>query len=124
MGRRSRQRGQSGKQAKLDVPTASYDTGDGTLVLRAVLTPKTRTQYADVLAGTGRPAATQEDAWQRAVEFLFERLAVSWELGGVAYEGQKELLQRFRVTSIEERRAVRDAVRQHCAEYFPEVQAP
>ena len=35
------------------------------------MTPATRRQYAEAAA---RPAAAREDAWQRAVEFLFERL--------------------------------------------------
>ena len=46
---------------------------------------------------------SREDAWQRAVEFLFERLAVRWEIAGVPIEKQKELLQRFRFASQDER---------------------
>ena len=49
-----------------------------------------------VLAGS---PLTQEDAWQRAVEFLFERLAVRWTISGVATEGQKELLLRLRAAT-------------------------
>ncbi len=59
------------------------------------------------------------------MEFLFERLAVRWELAGVPVgPGQKELLARFRVASPEERAAVREALRAHVAEWFPEVEAP
>ncbi|HEX6390960.1 MAG TPA: hypothetical protein VFZ89_15985 [Solirubrobacteraceae bacterium] len=119
MGRRSR-----GKSERLAAPTSSYESGDSVLELRGVLTPKTRAQYADVLAARDRPAATVEDAWQRAVEFLFERLAVRWTIGGVAYSDQRELLARFRAATPDERRAVRDAVREHCAEWFPDVEAP
>jgi hypothetical protein len=119
MGRRSR-----GKAAKLTAPTSTYEAGDGQLELRGVLKPRTRRQYADVLAGRDRPAATIDDAWQRAVEFLFERLAVRWTIGGVEYSDQRELLARLRASTADERRAVRDALRAHCAEWFPDLEAP
>ena len=121
MGRRSRQRGREDLRA----PTSTYESAaHGSVELRGSLTPATRREYADVLAGAGRPAATQEDAWQRAVEFLFERLAVSWAPGGVEYRKQKELLARFRMASTDERAAVRRALREHVAEHFPDVEAP
>jgi hypothetical protein len=85
------------------------------------LTPKTRQEYAATFAGN---PLSQEDAWQRAVEFLFERLAVRWEISGVPTEGQKALLMRFRVASPDERRFVRDTLREHLAEHFPDMEAP
>lgn len=119
MGRRSRRRASA---PKLDVPTAEYRAGDGAvLTLRCVLTAKTRTQYAAVLAGT---TLSQEDAWHRAVEFLFERLAVRWEIAGVPTEGQRELLARLRAATPAERAFVRATLREHCAEWFPDVEAP
>jgi hypothetical protein len=121
MGRRARARDKAGKPA---APTSSYDSGDTVLELRASLTARTRRQYADVLAGRDRPAATVDDAWQRAVEFLFERLAVRWTIGGVEYAEQGELLARLRAATPDERRAVRDALREHCAQWFPDVEAP
>jgi hypothetical protein len=121
MGRRARRRQQ---EPGLDAPTARYEGPDGAVLeLRGVLTPKTRTQYAAVRGGKGG-AQTQEDAWQRSVEFLFERLVVGWEAAGVPYAGQKELLARFRAASGDERRWIRDVLREHLAEWFPEVQAP
>jgi hypothetical protein len=112
MGKRSRARGRAEKP---DVPVSDYDG----LVLRGVLTAKTRREYDAV-----RGSATREDAWQRAVEFLFERLAVSWTVDGVQWSGQKELLARLRAANGDERRFVRDALRTHCAEWFPDVEAP
>src|ERR671926_773474 len=108
---------------KLKAPTSDYGSADGSavLTLRGAMTPKTRQAYADVLAGN---LLSQEDAWQRAVEFLFERLVVRWEIAGVPTEGQKALLMRFRVATPDERRFVRDALRAHIAEHFPELQAP
>jgi hypothetical protein len=82
------------------------------------MTPATRRQYAVL------PDRTREDAWQRQVEFLFERLAVRWTVEGVTYERQKELLARYRMATGEERLAVRHALREHLAEHFPDVDAP
>jgi hypothetical protein len=119
MGRRSRARGRT---ERLEAPTSEYrsDTGD-VLTLRGAMSPKTRQEYAATLAAN---PLSQEDAWQRAVEFLFERLAIRWEISGVPTEGQKALLMRFRVATQDERRFVRDAVREHVAEHFPGLQAP
>ena len=39
-------------------------------------------------------------------------------------EGQRELLARYRVGSQDERRFVRDTLRTHLTEHFPDVEAP
>src|SRR3954465_1788851 len=119
MGKRSRARGRA---VRLEAPTSEYrsETGD-VLVLRGALTPKTRQEYAATFSGN---LLSQEDAWQRAVEFLFERLAVRWEIAGVPTEGQKPLLMRFRVATQDERRFVRDALRGHGTGHFPELRGP
>jgi hypothetical protein len=127
MGRRQRRRsrelaGDGEGAGKLRAPTSDYADPDGNvLTLRGVLTPGTRRQYAAVIAGN---PLSREDAWQRGVEFLFERLAVRWVIAGAPIEGQRELLARFRVASSAERAWVRDVLRQHCAEHFPDVAAP
>ena len=120
MGKRSRQRAR--EQTPLpDVPTAAYPDAEGNiLVLRGSLGPAARAQYARTLSG----GLAQEDAWQRAVELLFERLAVSWTLAGLEISRQKELLGRYRMASADERRFVREALRRHLAEHFPEMEAP
>lgn len=116
MGRRHRQR------EKLAAPTADYRDADGNvLTLRGALTPATRREYAAVRAGS---PLSQEDAWHRAVEFLFERLAVRWVVADVPIERQKELLQRLRFASQDERRWIREVLRDHLAEHFPELEAP
>ena len=116
MGRRNRQRD------RVKAPTSSYDGPEGSaLELRGAMTAATRREYAAVLHNTSR---TTEDSWQRAVEFLFERLAVRWTISEVPTEGQRELLARYRVASQDERRFVRDALRSHLAEHFPDVEAP
>jgi hypothetical protein len=114
------------RHERLSAPSSDYtDSHGNTLTLRGSLTPGSRRDYAQALAGTaGRAADTQEDTWQRAAELLFERLAVRWVIAGAPIERQRELLARFRVASAEERAWVRDALREHCAEHFPDVQTP
>jgi hypothetical protein len=111
------------KKDRVKAPPSEYRDGDGSVLkLRGSLTPATRLQYAEVLKGN---ILSQEDAWQRAVEFLFERLTVSWEIAGAPpIRKQNELLARYRFASQEERRFIRDTLRTHLAEHFPEMEAP
>ena len=119
MGKRSRRRD------KVSAPTTDYTSpGGDVLTLRGSLSPATRREYAALMAGGTAPAQTREDIWQRGVEFLFERLAVAWTVAGVETTRQKELLARFRVASAQERAWIRDVLREHVAEWFPDVQAP
>ena len=119
MGKRSRARGRA---EKLTAPESEYASPDGdVLVLRGSLTAKTRRQYHDVLHGN---VLSQEDAWQRATELLFERLAVRWVVSDVPTEGQRELLTRYRVATQAERQFVRETLREHVAEHFPELETP
>lgn len=115
MGRRNR-RGE-----RLAAPSAEYCDAEGnSLVLRGSLTPGSRLQYAEALAG----GLDRDDAWQRATELLFERLAISWTIAGLEISKQKELLGRYRMASVEERQFVREAIRAHVTERFPELESP
>jgi hypothetical protein len=106
---------------KPDVPTSTYTDAQGdALQLRGALTPATRLRYADTFAG----GLHQEDARARAIELLFEYLAVSWTIAGVATTRQKELLGRYRMASADERAFVLRTVREHLTENFPEMEAP
>jgi len=49
---------------------------------------------------------------------------VSWTISGLEISRQKELLGRYRMATTDERRFVRDTLREHVAENFPELQAP
>jgi hypothetical protein len=119
VGRRSRQRG---RVDKLIAPTTDYPDAEGNvLTLRGSLSARTRRAYAETLGGS---PLSQEDAWHRAGELLFEHLAVRWVIAGVPTEGQRDLLLRYRAATQDERRWVRDVLRRHVAENFPEVQAP
>jgi hypothetical protein len=119
--RRSRQRA-----PRLKAPNSDYADAEGNvLTLRGSLTAGTRTRYARTLAAQeGSAASSREDAWQRAAELLFEHLAVRWVIAGAPIERQRELLARFRAASPAERAWVREALRAHCADHFPDVQAP
>jgi hypothetical protein len=110
------------RSRKLRAPQSEYTDSDGNvLTLRGSLSPGSRREYQRALSGS---PLSREDAWQRAVELLFERLAVRWTIAGAPIERQKELLARFRVASPQERIWVRDVLRAHCAEHFPELHAP
>lgn len=126
MGRRSRARARTGATGDPSAPTSDYtDEHGNVLTLRGSLTLGARREYAETMSGVAaRASATQEDVWQRGVELLFERLAVRWTIAGAPIERQKEIVARFRVASAEERAWVRDVLREHCAEHFPDVQAP
>jgi hypothetical protein len=118
MGRRSRQRASA---ARLTAPGADYEDSEGNVLrLRGSLTAASRRRYSEALAA----GHDREDAWQRAVELLFERLAVSWTIAGLEIVRQRELLGRYRIASQDERRFVREALREHVTEHFPELQAP
>lgn len=109
------------RREKLAAPSSEYRDGEGNvLTLRGSLTPGARREYAAVLAG----GLEREDAWQRATELLFERLAVSWTISDLEIRRQQELVGRYRMASSDERRFVRDALREHVTENFPELQAP
>ena len=119
MGKRARGRG---KVDKLRAPESEYRDPEGNvLVLRGSMSPLTRHKYKAVLHDQ---SSLTEDSWHRAVEVLFERLVVRWVIFDLPTEGQKELLARFRAASGDERRWIRDVLREHLAEWFPEVQAP
>ena len=111
------------KKSRLKAPEFSYgDPAESVLVLRGSMTPATRLQYAEVVGGN---LLSREDAWHRAVEFLFERLVVRWEIAETPpIAKQKELLARYRFAGIEERRWIRSVLREHLAEHFPDLDAP
>ena len=115
MGKRTRQR------VKLVAPTSQYADPDGNVLeLRGSLTPATRRDYAATLAG----GLHREDALARATELLFERLAVSWTIADVPITRQRELLGRYRMATDAERAFIRESLRAHLAEHFPELPAP
>lgn len=135
MGRRNRQRtklaaqlddaaaaqsSEPGRRAAGAAASEYPDAEGNVLRLRGSLTPAARREYTGVLTG----GLEREDAWQRATEVLFERLAVSWTISGLEIDRQRELLGRYRMASVVERSFVREALREHVSEHFPELQGP
>jgi hypothetical protein len=120
MGKRSRRRRDQAEAAP--VSTSDYTDGEGNvLTLRDELSAGTVRKVRDL---DSTPAASTEDRWQRRSELLFERLAVRWVIAGSPIDRQRELLGRLRMASPQERAWVREALREHCAEHFPDVRAP
>jgi hypothetical protein len=121
MGRRSRRRARQGADAPAPpASTTDYTDAEGNvLTLRDELSAGTLRKLGDLDA---KPASSAEDRWQRRVEFLFERLAVRWEIAGLPLEGQKELLGRYRMATSAEREQVRAALAEHIAARHPGVE--
>jgi len=120
MGSRSRRRARRGEQTPATpATTTDYRDDEGNvLTLRDSLSEGTLRKLADLDA---KPAASAEDRWQRRVEFLFERLAVRWEIAGLPLEGQRDLLGRYRMASSGERQQVRKLLAEHLAQRHPEI---
>jgi hypothetical protein len=117
--RARRRRRETGEQGAGAASTTDYtDPDGGALTLRDELSAGTVRGLATLDA---KPAASADDRWQRRVEYLFERLAVRWELAGLPLEGQRELLGRYRMASAEERRRVRAALHEHLRTRAPEI---
>ena len=117
MGRRSRRRDRGHGPAGASRHHRLHRCRGNVLTLRDELSAGT---WAKLDALEAKPAASAEDRWQRRGEFLFERLAVRWEISGLPLEGQRELLGRYRMASADERRWVREVLDEHLRTHAPE----
>jgi hypothetical protein len=98
-------------------PTVEYMDADGNrLVLRETLS---RGTIAKLEEGPATAATTQDDAWRRRAELLFERLAVSWEIAGLPLDDQKMLLGRYRMADPATQQWVRETIEEHLRRYMP-----
>ena len=114
-------RRRKGKQrhAKREVPTAGYTDAEGNvLTLRTELSAGSISKIGESPASA---AASQDDAWRRRSELLFERLAVNWEIAGLPLDDQKMLLGRYRMADAESQRWVRETIESHLREHIPEL---
>jgi hypothetical protein len=116
VGRRSRKRGQ--RESAPASATDYRDAEGNVLRLRDTLSEGTLRELDRL---DSKPTASADDRWQRRVELLFERLAVSWEIAGLPLESQRELLGRYRMASADERRWVRETLAEHLRERHPDV---
>jgi hypothetical protein len=100
-------------------PTVDYVDSEGNvLTLRQTLSAATIAKVGEPPVGA---AASQEDAWHRRYEVLFERLAVGWEIAGLPLDDQKMLLGRYRMADAETQRWVRQTIARHLEEHIPEL---
>jgi hypothetical protein len=94
------------------------DAEGNKLLLRESLSAGTIRKIAE---GPATAAATQEDAWRRRSELLFERLAVCWEIAGLPLEDQKMLLGRYRMADAATQQWVRETIALHLERHIPEL---
>ncbi len=118
MGRRQRRRTQQTEPETAATSTEYRDADENVLSLRDSLSARTVERFR---ALESRPGASFEDLEERRLEFLFERLAVRWEIAGLPLEGQAELLGRLRMADPELRRWVRETVTEHARARLPEL---
>jgi len=99
--------------------TVDYVDSEGNVLsLRQTLSAGTIAKVGEPPAGE---ATSQEDAWRRRSEVLFERLAVRWEIAGLPLEDQKMLVGRYRMADTQTQRWVRQTIAQHLERHIPEL---
>jgi hypothetical protein len=100
-------------------PAVDYVDPEGNVLsLRQTLSPGTIAKLGEPPAGE---ASSQDDAWRRRSEALFERLAVRWEIAGLPLDDQKMLLGRYRMADAETQRWVRETITRHLERHLPEL---
>jgi hypothetical protein len=107
------------RQAREKPPTVDYNDAEGNvLTLRQSLSVGT---IAKLREGTATAATTQDDAWRRRQELLFERLAVRWEIAELPLTDQKMLLGRYRMADTATQEWVRRTIDDHLRRFIPEL---
>jgi hypothetical protein len=107
------------RRQRQKAPTVDYTDPEGNILsLRQTLSAATTAKVGEGLASA---AGSQEDAWRRRSELLFERLAVRWEIAGLPLDDQKMLLGRYRMADAETQRWVRQTIAQHLEQHIPEL---
>jgi hypothetical protein len=107
------------RPARKKAPTVDYTDAEGNvLTLRRTLSGGTVAKLGE---GPATAATSQEDAWHRRSELLFERLAVSWEIAGLPLTDQKMLLGRYRMADAGTQQWVRETIATHLERYIPEL---
>ncbi|HXS33159.1 MAG TPA: hypothetical protein VN758_05215 [Solirubrobacterales bacterium] len=99
--------------------TIDYVDGEGNVLsLRESLSAGTIAKLGE---GPAKAATSQEDAWHRRSELLFERLAVRWEIAGLPLDDQKMLLGRYRMADPITQQWVRETIAKHLERHIPEL---
>jgi hypothetical protein len=104
---------------KQKATTVDYVDGEGNVLsLRESLSAGTIAKLGE---GPAKAATSQEDAWRRRSELLFERLAVRWEIAGLPLDDQKMLLGRYRMADPITQQWVRETIAKHLERHIPEL---
>lgn len=107
------------RRPRQKVATVDYTDAEGNkLTLRESLSAGTIAKLGE---GPATAATSQEDAWRRRSELLFERLAVRWEIASLPLDDQKMLLGRYRMADQETQQWVRETIDEHLRRYIPEL---
>ena len=107
------------RRPRQKTPTVDYVDAEGnTLTLRQTLGPGTIAKLGE---GPATAATSQDDAWRRRSELLFERLAVRWEIAGLPLTGQKMLIGRYRMADPLTQQWVRETIAEHLERHIPEL---
>jgi hypothetical protein len=107
------------RRPRQKAPTIDYSDADGNvLTLRQSLSAGTIAKLGE---GPATAATTQEDAWRRRAELLFERLAVRWEIAGLPLDDQKMLLGRYRMADAATQEWVRRTIAEHVDRFIPDL---
>jgi len=107
------------KRSRPKTPTVDYGDDEGnTLTLRQSLSGGTIAKLGE---GPATAATSQDDAWRRRQELLFERLAVRWEIAGLPLDEQKMLLGRYRMADPATQEWVRRTIDEHVQRHIPEL---
>jgi hypothetical protein len=107
------------KRPRQKTPTVDYNDPEGNvLTLRQSLSAGTVAKLGE---GPATAATTQDDAWHRRSELLFERLAVRWEIAELPLTDQKMLLGRYRMAGPETQEWVRRTIAEHIERFIPEL---
>lgn len=107
------------RRPKEKAQTVDYTDAEGNvLTLRQSLS---RGTIAKIEAGPATAAASQDDAWHRRTELLFERLAVRWEIAGLPLTDQKMLLGRYRMADSVTQQWVRATIAKHIDRHIPDL---
>ncbi len=107
------------RKTRQKAPKVDYSDPEGNvLTLRQSLSAGTIAKLGE---GPATAATTQEDAWHRRSELLFERLAVRWEIAGLPLDDQKMLLGRYRMADAATQEWVRRTIAEHVDRFIPEL---
>jgi hypothetical protein len=107
------------RRSRQKAPTVDYTDAEGNvLTLRQSLSAATIAKLGE---GPATAATSQEDAWRRRSEMLFERLVVGWEIADLPLTDQKMLLGRYRMADAATQEWVRRTIDEHIERFIPDL---